>query len=106
MNKIFAKTVFQAHGLTIAPYRVVRRGEHFDQATLGFSFPVVVKPSQEGSSVGVSIVKQAAGVGPALAEAFRYDEEALVEQFIKGREIQVGILDDKRFRCHRDHAQE
>jgi len=94
MNKIFAKTVFQAHGLTIAPYRVMRRGEPLDPATLEFSFPVVVKPSQEGSSVGVSIVKQEAGIGPALAEAFRYDDEALVEQFIKGREIQVGILED------------
>ncbi len=95
MNKIFAKTVFQANGLTVAPYRVVRRGEQLDPASLGFPLPIVIKPSQEGSSVGVSIVKQEAGIGPALAEAFRYDDEALVEQFIKGREIQVGILADR-----------
>lgn len=95
MNKIFAKTVFQASGLTVAPYRVLRREENLDLGTLGFSFPLVVKPSQEGSSVGVSIVKDEAGIGPAMAEAFRYDEEILVEQFIKGREIQVGILDER-----------
>ena len=95
MNKIFAKTVFQASGLTVAPYRVLRRGETLDLGTLGFSLPLVVKPSQEGSSVGVSIVKDEAGIGPAMAEAFRYDEEILVEQFIKGREIQVGILDER-----------
>jgi D-alanine-D-alanine ligase len=95
MNKIYAKTVFQASGLTVAPYRVLRKGEQLDLTSLAFSLPVVIKPSQEGSSVGVSIVKSDAGIGPALAEAFRYDEEILVEQFVKGREIQVGILDDR-----------
>ena len=94
MNKIYSKTIFQSAGLTIAPYRVVRRGEHIDIAGIGFPLPVVVKPSQEGSSVGVTIVKNEAGLGAALEVAFRYDDEALVEQFIKGREIQVGILDN------------
>ena len=95
MNKIFAKTVFQANALTVAPYRVVCRGESADALLAGFPLPVVVKPSQEGSSVGVTIVKSADQFAPALAEAFRYDEEALVEQFVKGREIQVGILEDR-----------
>jgi D-alanine-D-alanine ligase len=94
MNKIFAKKIFQASGLTVAPYQVLRRGER-GAATLGFPLPVVVKPSQEGSSVGVSIVKHEAQIAPALELAFKYDEEILVEQFIKGREIQVGILEDK-----------
>ncbi|HEX8960413.1 MAG TPA: D-alanine--D-alanine ligase [Geobacteraceae bacterium] len=95
MNKIFAKTVFAANGLTVAPYRVLRRGETLDPASLPFPLPVVVKPSQEGSSVGVSIVRAEAEIGAALAEAFRYDEEILVERFVKGREIQVGILSDR-----------
>src|SRR5512139_3176343 len=58
MNKIFAKQVFQGNGLTVAPYRVLRRGGELDMDELGFGFPLVVKPSQEGSSVGVSIVKK------------------------------------------------
>ncbi|AJE02376.1 D-alanine--D-alanine ligase [Geobacter pickeringii] len=95
MNKIFAKQVFAASGLTVAPYRVLRRGETPDVDSLGFSFPLVVKPSQEGSSVGVSIVRSAAALPAALEMAFRYDREILVEQFVKGREIQVGILDDR-----------
>jgi D-alanine-D-alanine ligase len=95
MNKIFAKQVFAASGLTVASYQVLRRGEEPDLAGLGFGFPLVVKPSQEGSSVGVSIVKKAESLPAALAEAFRYDGEILLEQFIKGREIQVGILDDR-----------
>lgn len=95
MNKIFAKKIFQSAGLLVAPYRVMRRGETFRPDLPGFSFPFVVKPSQEGSSVGVSIVKEAAALQPALDTAFRYDEEILVEQFVKGREIQVGILEEK-----------
>ncbi|MDD2337966.1 MAG: D-alanine--D-alanine ligase [Geobacteraceae bacterium] len=95
MNKIFAKAAFQSAGLLVAPYRVLRKGERFDVATLAFSFPVVVKPSQEGSSVGVSIVKSPEGIPAAIELAFRYDSEILVEQFIAAREIQVGILGDQ-----------
>lgn len=92
MNKIFAKQTFAASGLTIAPYRVLRRG---DAAQTDFGFPVVVKPSQEGSSVGVSIVRAAEGLAAAIETAFRYDDEILVEQFIKGQEVQVGILGEE-----------
>jgi len=95
MNKIFAKQAFQAAGLTVAPYRVVCRGEVFDAKTLTFPFPVVVKPSQEGSSVGVSIVRQESELEAAMQDAFKYDREILIEQFIKGAEVQVGILEDK-----------
>ncbi len=95
MNKIFAKQVFQSSGLTVAPYRVARRGSEPELGELGFSLPVVVKPSQEGSSVGVSIVRRAEDYRPAMDAAFAYDDEILVEEFIKGREIQVGILDER-----------
>jgi D-alanine-D-alanine ligase len=95
MNKIFAKKVFQLSGLTVAPYRVLRRGEKFDPTNSAFALPVVVKPSQEGSSVGVSIVRTEAQIGAALEKAFSYDTEILVEQFIRGREIQVGILEER-----------
>jgi D-alanine-D-alanine ligase len=95
MDKIFSKKIFAQSRLDIAPYVVVRRGESPDPASFGFEFPVVVKPSREGSSVGVSIVKREEDLAEALATAFRYDREALVEKFVKGREIQVGILEEK-----------
>ena len=95
MNKIFAKIIFQANGLLIAPYLVLKKGESFAPGCNGLELPLVVKPSQEGSSVGVSIVKTVAELEPALADAFRYDDEILVEKFIKGQEVQVGILDDE-----------
>jgi len=90
MNKVFSKIVFKSAGLTIAPHQVLRQGEKLE---LSFALPVVVKPSQEGSSVGVSIVHDLGLMDAALAEAFNYDSEILVERFIDGREVQVGILD-------------
>jgi D-alanine-D-alanine ligase len=95
MDKIFAKKVFAASGMTITPYVVVSRGETVAADALSFQFPVVVKPSREGSSVGVSIVKKGEDLQTAMDGAFRYDREILIEQYIKGREIQVGILDGK-----------
>ena len=92
INKIFSKTIFRSAGLTVAPYQILRRGE---QLALSHPLPVVVKPSQEGSSVGVSIVKEQGQMEAAVAEAFKYDTEILIERFIDGREVQVGILDGK-----------
>ncbi|GAM09509.1 D-alanine--D-alanine ligase [Geobacter sp. OR-1] len=95
MNKTVAKVVFAANGLTVAPYVVLRGSDTFNAEYAGFGLPLVVKPSQEGSSVGVSIVRKSEELPAALAEAFRYDAEILVEQYIKGREIQVAILADR-----------
>lgn len=95
MDKVFAKQVFAANGLQVAPYVACRRGEDVDPAALPFGLPVVVKPAREGSSVGVSIVREPTQLAAAMAAAFAYDEVVLVEQFIKGREIQVGILEDQ-----------
>ncbi len=95
MDKIFAKKIFAASGLTITPYVVFKKGDAPDPAKILFGFPVVVKPSREGSSVGVSIVKAAEELSKAMESAFCYDNEILVEKYVKGREIQVGILDEK-----------
>ncbi len=95
MDKIFAKKVFAASGLTVAPYLVLGRGDFVEPEQLPFGLPAVVKPAREGSSVGVGIVKSREQLAPAVADAFRYDREILVEQFIKGREIQVGVLADR-----------
>jgi len=96
MDKIFAKKIFAASGLTITPYVVFKKGGAApDESLLPFDLPVVVKPSREGSSVGVSIVKRPEEFKPAVESAFSYDREILVEKYVKGREIQVGILADK-----------
>jgi len=94
MHKRFSKQSFAASGILTAPFCCYRRGETVNVANLPFGMPLVVKPVQEGSSVGVSIVKEETQLAAALEEAFRYDDEILVEQYIKGQEVQVGILND------------
>ena len=58
-------------------------------------FPAVIKANKQGSSVGLTIVRQKDDLASAVEEAFRYDEEAMAERFIAGRELTVGILDDR-----------
>jgi len=93
LNKIMAKKIFIYEKIPTPPFEVVRREEierRLDQ--LSISLPFVVKPSREGSTLGVSIVKRPEEILPALQEAGEYDEEILVEAFVKGKEITVGIL--------------
>jgi len=95
MHKLYSKQAFAAAGLTITPYVALKRGESMTAEQLPFSLPVVVKPVQEGSSVGVALVKQAGDLAAALDDAFRYDDQVLVEGYVKGQEVQVGILNDQ-----------
>ena len=96
MDKEVAKRLLEASGIATAPFVSVRKARREEvsfadvQAKLGL--PVFVKPANSGSSVGVTKVKDEAGFGPALDEAFRFDHKVLVEQAIAGREIEVAML--------------
>lgn len=93
MHKRFSKEIFKSAGLCISPYICVS-GTDPIPSELPFGYPAVVKPAQEGSSVGISIVKKPSDLVRAVEEARQYDHLVLIEQYIKGREIQVGILND------------
>jgi D-alanine-D-alanine ligase len=95
MHKLYSKQTFASAGILTAPFHHFRRGQQVRLSDLSFGLPLVVKPVQEGSSVGVSIVHEEGQLEAALASAFRHDSEVLVEQYIKGQEVQVGILDDR-----------
>lgn len=93
-DKLHAKEIFVANKITTPRYALVRR-EDSRPKSVPLPLPVVVKPRALGSSVGVSIVRKEAEFGPALEAAFAYDQDVLVETYIKGREIHAGILDGK-----------
>jgi len=97
MNKIVSKTLFRAYGLAVGPFLVVTRADRAILATAEkeIGYPLVVKPSSEGSSVGVSLVNGSSGLEPAAKLAFQYDPEIIVERYIKGMEVQVGILGER-----------
>ena len=97
MNKIISKMVFKNHGLLVGPYMVLdadKRGQ-LNEVPSVIAFPLVVKPSSEGSSVGVSLVYTYEELAPAVDLAFKYDREILLEKYIPGKEIQVGILGNR-----------
>ncbi len=92
MDKDISKRLFRQAGVPtadwlMAPARVA------DAAALGW--PLVVKPSKQGSTVGLTVVREAGGFDAAVEEAFRHDDEVMIEAFVPGRELTVGILDGK-----------
>ena len=95
LHKIVSKKIFLFEGIPTPRYEVFLK-EEMEKGPLkqrSLSLPVVVKPAREGSTIGVSIVKEENGWAPALKTAAKYDEEILVEDFMKGKEITVAILD-------------
>lgn len=95
MDKIRCKFLFSAHGLPTAPFRVAQKGDDIDYAAMlaQLNGTVMVKPANEGSSIGMSAATTAAELEQALALAFEYDDAVLVEQWINGREFTVSMLD-------------
>jgi D-alanine-D-alanine ligase len=96
MNKIISKKLCQQAAIPLPDFIVLEKQNWADSRaipTLPFPYPVVVKPSSEGSSLGVSIVKDQEQIIPALEGAFSYDRFVLIEQYIAGRELSVGVVD-------------
>jgi D-alanine-D-alanine ligase len=89
-DKIRTKEKFREHGVTTPKWEVVQLGK---SPTL--SLPIVVKPPRQGSTVGVYIIKSESELASSMVEAGRYDPELLVEEFIPGRELTIGILGDQ-----------
>ena len=92
MNKGLTKTLLRQSGIPTPEGITLKRGET-PYADLGF--PCVVKPCSGGSSVGTSIVHSPAEYAAALELAFRYEDKVLVETYIRGRELTVGVMDGK-----------
>jgi len=92
MDKDLSKKLFVDAGVGTAEWLMAPVTMEDVEKTFGF--PVVVKPSKQGSTVGLSVVKERDKLAAAIEEALRYDDEVMVEKFIAGRELTVGILGD------------
>lgn len=91
MHKGVSRTLFERVGIAVAPGIVVCAGD----AVTWTDFPCVVKPCSGGSSVATTIVERESDLQAALDEVFLWEDEALIEAFIPGREFSVGVLGDK-----------
>jgi len=91
MDKDVSKQLFRAAGVQTPDWLMtpVAAGAVADH----LRFPVVVKPNKQGSTVGLTVVHRPDDLGAAIEHAARYDDEVMVERFIAGRELTVGILD-------------
>lgn len=98
MDKVLSKKMFDAQRIPTPAWRVIGRPE--DAATVApaareLGWPLVVKPSREGSTVGVTIVPREEELAAAIEEARRHHGETLLERFVPGREVSVGVLDEQ-----------
>jgi len=91
MDKDISKRLFRMAGVPTADWVMAPA----DQALIGreFGWPVVVKPSKQGSTVGLTVVKEPGDYEDAVSLARRYDDEVMIERFVPGRELTVGVLE-------------
>lgn len=98
MDKGITKMVFEAKGVPTPKGMTLEKGECSSYLSdYGMDFPVIVKPCCGGSSVGVCIAHNQQEYGAALMEAFSYENQVVVEQFITGREFSVAVVDGKAY---------
>ncbi len=97
MDKLKAKEMFRLHNVPTPPYYVASRTDLGDLEELhgSFGFPAIVKPRREGSSVGLCKVESLGELAGAVEQALAFDDQVLVERFIRATEVHVGILDGR-----------
>lgn len=93
MDKDLSKRLFRFADIPTPDWCLVSSPESVPDFTL--PYPVVVKPNNQGSTIGLTVVREPGLLKEAIGEAFRYDVEVIVEHYVEGREFTVGILDDK-----------
>ncbi len=102
MDKGIAKSVLHDHGLPVAAWRVVARAswstEVMEEAMAALGLPLFVKPANLGSSIGVTKVADAAALGDAVISAFDYDDHIILEEHIRGRELELAVMGNEDVR--------
>ncbi len=92
MNKIYAKRIFQQQDIPTPPWTTIDRLQITDYRLQDLKYPVVVKPAAQGSAIGVSVVRRKEELSSAIKKARKLDKEVLIEKYIPGKEVTVGIL--------------
>ena len=96
IDKALAKKLFTLNKIPTPAFEVVKKGNAAGNATFkNLGLPLIVKPNSQGSTIGVSIVSNKRDFQNAIKKAMKYDGAILIEKFIKGRELTIGILSNK-----------
>lgn len=93
MDKRQSKRILKSEGINVADGIFLRKNHAFTRESLNnLNFPLMVKPNNGGSSIGISLVNNAEDLNKALGDAFLYSEEVLIEEYLNGKEYTVAIL--------------
>ena len=97
MNKLASKYLYEKADLPIPPYIALQKGDALEPAAWGkqLGLPLVIKPNEAGSSVGMTIVKSLETIQKAVEKAFSHDSTLLIEGFIDGIELTAGVIGNK-----------
>jgi D-alanine-D-alanine ligase len=102
MDKEASKKIFLYQKIPVPPFIIVQRStfnvqrsEMEIKSLINFRMPWVVKPATEGSSIGVSIVREERQIRPAVEKALSFSDRAIIEKYIQGKEVHIGILSGK-----------
>ena len=94
MDKDLSKRLFRAAGVPVPAWFMSPPAVSVEDVTTALGWPVIVKPSKQGSTVGLTLVKRAEHLDAAVKLAAQFDDEVMAEQFIPGRELTVSVLGD------------
>ncbi len=97
MNKVYSKEIMLYHNIKTAAFLEITRDQGTTGHKLPFAYPVVLKPTSGGSSVGTHIVHTDAELQSGLEDVFRFDNSAIIEEFIQGREFSLGVVNGHPF---------
>jgi len=95
MDKLMTKRLWIGSGLPTPAYEILKADTDFEEVVEKLGLPVMVKPAQEGSSIGMRKVTEASQLRPAYEEAVKYDDIVFAEQWVTGKEFTVAILGDQ-----------
>lgn len=95
MDKIASRKIFKKHGLTTPRSKILIKNKRHVANLDHLGLPLVIKPASHGSSIGLSIVAKSKEAPKAIRLAFKFDKRIIIEEYVKGRELTVGILDEK-----------
>jgi D-alanine-D-alanine ligase len=102
MDKGIAKSILHDHAIPVAAWRVAGRATWsravLDEAVAALGLPLFVKPANLGSSIGVAKPADAAALGDAVTAAFEFDDHVILEEFVRGRELEIGALGNEDVR--------
>src|SRR3989304_1104316 len=94
MNKVISKELFERHGIPTPTYEVIYKKDYRKGHKFMTGFPLIVKPANGGSTIGVNVVDNIGILDSAIYDAFKFDDYILIEKFIDGIVLTAGVLED------------